>query len=95
MNRRIKREWAELDLYKMATELEQAAELEGSELGEWWMKLVGLIPRVFDCSSKKFQAAFEKELRTEYKRFKEEFRIVEKTETKTITYKQLKHESEE
>jgi hypothetical protein len=82
------------DLYEIATELEQAAELEGAELGEWWAALAGLIPRVFDGASEEFQAAFEKELRAEHKRFKEEFRIEETTETKTVTYRELKHESE-
>ena len=82
------------DLYEMATELEQAAELDGSELGEWWAALAGLIPRVFDGASEEFQTAFEKELRSEHKRLKEEFRIEETTETKTVTYRELKHESE-
>jgi hypothetical protein len=82
------------DLYEMATELEQAAELDGAELGEWWSALAGLVPRVFDGASEEFQAAFEKELRSEYKRLKEEFRIEETTETKTVTYRELKHESE-
>ena len=82
------------DLYEMATELEQAAELEGAEIGEWWAALAGLIPRVFDGASKEFKAAFEKELRSEYKRLKEEFRIEEVTKTQTVTYRELKHESE-
>jgi hypothetical protein len=82
------------DLYEMATELEQAAELEGAELGEWWSALAGLIPRVFDGASEEFRSAFEKELRSEHKRLKEEFRIEETTETKTVTYRELKHESE-
>lgn len=84
----------ENDLYEMATELEQAAELEGAELGEWWAALAGLIPRVFDGASEEFRAAFEQELRSEHKRLKEEFRIEETTETKTVTYRELKHESE-
>jgi hypothetical protein len=82
------------DFYEMAAELELAAELEGSELGEWWAKLASLVPRVFDCASKEFLEAFEKELRGEYKRLKEEFRIEETTETKTVTYRKLTHESE-
>jgi hypothetical protein len=84
------------DLYEMATELEQAAELEGAELGEWWSALAGLVPRVFDGASEEFQAAFEKELRAEYKRLKEEFRIKEwtDTETRTIAHRELQHESE-
>ncbi len=82
------------DLYEMATELEQAAELEGTELGEWWAALAGLIPRVWDGASEEFQAAFEKELRSEHKRLKEEFRIEETTKTKSVSFRELKHKSE-
>lgn len=84
------------DLYDLAAELQQAAALEGAELGEWWAALAGLIPRVFDGASEEFQAAYEKELRAEHARLKEEFRIEDftDTETRTVTYRELRHISE-
>jgi hypothetical protein len=82
------------DLYEMASELQKSAQYDGSELREWWEVLASLVPRVFDCASEEFRLAFEKELRSEYKRLKEEFRLVTTTETQTITYYELQHESE-
>lgn len=82
------------DFYEMASELQKVARYDGSELREWWEALASLVPRVFDCASEEFRSAFEKELRCEYKRLKEEFRIVATTETQTITYYELQHESE-
>lgn len=78
------------DFYEMATDLEQAAQIDGTELGEWWAALAGLVPSVIDGASEEFLAAFEKEIRAQHKRLKEEFYVEETTETKTVTYRRLK-----
>lgn len=82
------------EIRNIAGELEAAARLEDSELGEWWLALVGLIPRVFDSASPEFLAAFEAELQAEYSSFKSEYCIVEVTEQKIIRYKELRLLSE-
>ena len=82
------------DLYNMADELSDAARLCHDECGEWWTLLSDMWPRVCDAASDEFEEAYKKELRREYKRFKDEFRIEEVTETQTITYRAVKHESE-
>lgn len=84
------------DLHDLAAELRQAAALEGAELGEWWAALADLLPMVADGASDEFAAAYEKELRAEHQRFKEEFRIDNwtDTETRTVTYRELRHISE-
>jgi predicted secreted protein len=79
------------DLYEMAEELGQAADLEGSEVGEWWSALSALVPRVFDAASDEFREAFEKELRSQYLMFKEEYSIVETTKYMAVTSRKLRH----
>jgi hypothetical protein len=79
---------------EMAVELERASELEGSELGEWWGSLARMVPRYIDCASEEFKLAFESEIKMEYARFKEEFRVVETIETRTEKRIELLHVSE-
>lgn len=82
------------DLYEMAEELDEAAKLCNDECGEWWSMLAAMWPRVRDGASGEFQAAYEKELRSEHKRFKDEFRIVEEIETREVKHRTVHHESE-
>ena len=82
------------DLYDIVEELKYAAELCDDECGEWWAMLAAMWPRVRDSASCEFEEIYKKELRSEYNRFKSEFRIVEETETQQITYRVLQHESE-
>lgn len=83
-----------MNIVDMASELEDAAGLDRSELGEWWTALVGLIPRVFDSASKEFRDAFENEIKSEHKRLKEEFILEEIMETAKYRILILKHKSE-
>lgn len=85
---------ADDNLYELAEELNDAAELCNDECGEWWAMLAVMWPRVRDAASNEFEEAYKKELRREHKRFKDEFRIEEETETQTVTYRTVKHESE-
>lgn len=82
------------DLYEIADELNDAARLCDDECGEWWSLLTDMWPRIRDGASDEFEEAYKKELRREYERFKNEFRIEEITETQTVTYRTVKHESE-
>jgi len=82
------------DLDEIAEELERAGQMSNDELGEWWIGLASLLPRVRDGASLDFKKAYAKQLRSEYKRLKNEFRIVETTETQTITSRELRHFTE-
>ena len=84
------------DLAAFAEELTDAAGLCNDELGEWWSMLANMWPRVRDCASDDFEDAYKRELREEYKRFKDEFWIedVTETETVTVTHRTLRHESD-
>lgn len=82
------------DLYELADELKEAALLCNDECGEWWNMLACMWPAVRDGASTEFEEAYKKELRAEHKRFKEEFRIEEESETTTVTYRTIKHCSE-
>ena len=73
----------------MTEELSEAADYSDDELGEWWKGLADLWPRVVDGGSQEFLEAYIKELREEYKRFKEEFEIIEEKVTREVTYKEL------
>ena len=77
------------DMYEIIADLEEAAEYSDDELGEWWRGLVNLWPRVVNGGSNEFLLAYEKEVREEHKRLKEEFELVEETVTREVTYKEL------
>jgi hypothetical protein len=69
--------------------IKQASQLEETELGEWWHVLCDMHPRVMDGASDEFREAWEKEIDLEFERVTSEFKIVERTETITRTYKEL------
>lgn len=69
--------------------IKQASQLEETELGEWWHALCNLHPRVMDGASEEFREAWEKEIDLEFQRVISEFKIVERTETREYTYKEL------
>lgn len=78
----------------LVSELEEASEIEGTELGQWWGLLASIYSHSIDCGSPAFRESLDAEIRSEHKRLKEEFRVVESTETRTVTYRELRHESE-
>ncbi len=82
------------EIEEMVSKLDEVKNLERSELGEWWDALVALQSSIFDFGSETFIEAYRKELASECKRLKKEYRVVEKTVTRTFTYKELKHKSE-
>lgn len=84
-----------MTIYKIASELQEAALLENTEVGEYWMALVNLGNYVFAHSSDEFAEAFEKELAATHARLLEHFEIVEITETRTETRKVLRWKEEE
>lgn len=79
-----------MSIHKIASELQEAALLENTEVGEYWMSLVNLSKYVFSHSSDEFAEAFEKELTAAHARLLECFEIVEVTETRTETRKELR-----
>ena len=78
-----------LSIDEMLEELESAATLEGSEVGEQWQALVNCRAAA-DYGSKEFREAYEKEVQKQYTHLKENFRIVERRETREVTYTDLK-----
>ena len=61
-----------MDVYEKAQKLEDASYYEGSELGEVWRHLSGLVS-LQDYMSKELAAAVKKEIEAEYKSLKENF----------------------
>ncbi len=78
-----------MDIYKTASELQEAALIENTEIGEYWMAMANLSKCVINHSSDEFAEAFEKELAATHAWFLEHFEIVEITETRTETKKEL------
>ena len=70
--------------------LEAAAELDSSELAEWWSGLTALRNRVLDCASPEFERAYEAELRSAYDDLKTNYEIVEETRSQIVTYRELR-----
>lgn len=80
----------ELDIYEMSSELYEAASLEGTELGDYWLSLSSFVDQVDGgIASDEFQQAFLKELTAQYKDFKENFKIIQEEETVTKMRKVL------
>jgi hypothetical protein len=82
------------ELAAMVEELADAATLSNDECGKWWQMLSAMWPGVLDCASDEYVKEHEIALISEHKRFKDHFRIVETTETQTVTVRKLQHESE-
>lgn len=73
----------------MLRDLGDAADLEGTELGEWWQILVEMRNRVIDFASDRFRKAWEAEVKAEWKRFKAEYEITEEKETVEVKSRRL------
>lgn len=84
-----------MKIHEIVQELQEAALLENTEVGEYWMALVNLSKCVFSHSSDEFAEAFEKELAATHARLLECFEIVEVTETRAETRKVLRWKEEE
>jgi hypothetical protein len=84
-----------MNIHQIASELQEAALLENTEAGEYWMALVNLSKCVFSHSSDEFAEAFEKELAATHAWLLEHYEIVEVTETRTETRKKLRWREEE
>lgn len=61
------------------------AEVEGSELGEYWEHLSN-ISKYYYCMSDEFLESVEKEIDDHLKNLEENYEIVEKETTRTRTY---------
>ena len=74
-------------IYDILSELDDAINLDGSEWGE----TMALQVQLYQSSliSEKLAAALEKEIRSQYKAFKEYAIIVEEIETRTTTVRRL------
>ncbi len=61
---------------ELSDELLNYADLEGTELGEYW-RLIAELNSYYYCTSPKFYSALEKELKYQLKFAKENFEVVE------------------
>lgn len=75
-------------------DLEYASSMCSSELGEWWQNLISVYPRLIDLASEEFQKIWETQLREEYARLKEEFRIRNEKAVQEVNHCNLLHFSE-
>jgi len=73
---------------KLCKDLNEYAELEGSEVGEVCQLLIQLV-RYSDYITKECYAAIIKEMKDQLDIFTNQFKIVERTETNVITYREL------
>lgn len=73
---------------EMAEELEDAARLDGSEVGEQWQSLSSA-ETAARYGSDEFRDAWEKEVREQYEHFTTNFRIVTRKETREVEYTDL------
>ena len=78
-----------MDMDEMAQELEEAAEIEGAEVGEYWSHLARLVTSYIDYMNEEFRLALEKEVITEYNNLKKNFKIVEEEQTRTYITRRL------
>ncbi len=77
------------EIEAMADELEEAASLDGTENGEWWRVLARMGQAIDYGASDKFKKAWIAEVKSEHKRLKRDFRIVEEPRQFTKIEKRL------
>lgn len=75
-----------MEIAKIVEALEEVAEHEGSEWGEF-LGLLCEFNHYSYCFSEDFKKAFDNELRKEYNHFKENYELKTVTKTQTVTYK--------
>ena len=84
-----------LSLETQISELREAAEIDCTELGEYWNKLLDIHECCDDhCSIQGFRNAVVREIKACHERLVTEFSVVVKTETSTRVVSRLVHESE-
>ena len=79
-----------MTIHQIASELQEAALLENTEVGEYWEALVNLSRYAFAHSSDEFAEAIERELKDTHAKVFEHYEIREVTETRTETRKALR-----
>lgn len=78
-----------VEVEEMVADLEEAASLERSEVGEWWSALVAMDRVIEYGATERFRKAWVAEVKAEYKRLKRDFRIEESTREVTQTVRSL------
>jgi hypothetical protein len=84
-----------MSIHKIASELQEAAILENTEVGEYWMALVNLSKYVLEHAPEELAWALEAAMMEAHTRLFNCFEIVEVTETHTETRKVLRWKEEE
>ena len=80
------------DLYEKAELLMEYADLEGSELGDFNLKLCDLVGGLLDYSSEGFQEAVEKEVSSQLLWFQENTKIItSEREIITVPFSELEY----
>lgn len=67
----------EKDIEEMIEDISEAANLEGSEIGEYWQALVNFSQFVYYGPSDEFISAFNKEVKEQHSYIKDEFEIID------------------
>ena len=75
----------------MIEDLEEAANMENAELGDWWDALTTLGYYIRNCGSEEFFDAWEAEVIAEHTRLKRDFKIHESVATFTRVNKRLEY----
>lgn len=78
-----------VEVEDMIADLEEAASLERSEVGEWWAALVAIDRVISYGATERFRKAWVAEVKAEHKRLKRDFRIEESTREVTQTVRSL------
>jgi hypothetical protein len=84
-----------MSIHKIASELQEAALLENTEMGDYLEALVNISKYAFEHSSEEFAGAIEQELTRMHAWVFGHYEIVEVTETRTETRKELRMKEEE
>lgn len=74
---------------EMIDELNNAADIDGTETGEYWLSLINLYEQYTYAMSEEFVAALAAEILSEYNYFKTNFQIVEEEITTVTVVKRL------
>lgn len=82
------------DLNELANKLNYYGRIEGSECGEYWLRLA-VLPIDTDMMDEEFQKAVRKEIQAQLMHIFEEFEIEYKELVQTTKYQELKHISEQ
>lgn len=84
-----------MNIHKIASELQEAAFIENTEMGDYLEALANISKYAFEHSSEEFAGAIEAELVRMHSWVFGHYEIVEVTETRTETRKELRWKEEE